>query len=119
MWNAAKAKELASRLLDAVNAHDVERIVACYAEDAELESPVVVTMMNEPSGKIRGREALRTYFKKGIAQYPYMSMHLIQAAYGVNSITAWYVNHQGSRTNTYLELDAEGKVTRNVTHYNE
>ncbi|HUS25140.1 MAG TPA: nuclear transport factor 2 family protein [Candidatus Binatia bacterium] len=118
MLDAAKAKDLATRWLQAANTHNVDAILSFYAEDAVLESPVVVKMLNEPSGAIRGLPALRDYFTKGVATYPHMSMQLIESAYGVSSITAWYVNHRGTRTSAYLELGADGKITRNVTHYN-
>lgn len=117
MLNATQAKDIASRWLQAANTHDIESIMAFYADDAVLESPVVVKLMNEPSGRIRGRDALRDYFTKGMSAYPHMSLHLIESAYGVSSITAWYVNHKGTRTTAYLELDGAGKILRNVTHY--
>ena len=119
MLNALKAKDLATRWLQAANTHDIEKILSFYAQDAELESPVVVKLMNEPSGRIRGMDKLREYFTKGFAAYPHMSLHLIEAAWGLFSITAWYANHRGTRTSAYLELDASGKIRRNVSHYNE
>lgn len=118
MLNAVEAKDLAGRWLQAANTHDIDKIMSFYADDAELESPVVVKMMNEPSGKIRGKAALRSYFEKGVAAYPHMSLHLIEAAYGVSSITAWYANHKGTRTSAYLELNSAGKISRNISHYN-
>jgi len=118
MLNAEEAKDLATRWLQAANTHNIDQIMSFYADDAELESPVVVKLMNDPSGKIKGQAALRAYFEKGVAAYPHMSLHLIETAYGVSSITAWYVNHKGTRTSAYLELNSAGKITRNITHYN-
>lgn len=117
--NAIEAKDLASRWLQAANTHDVDKIMTFYAENAELESPVVVKLLQEPSARIRGQKALRDYFAKGVTAYPHMSLHLIETACGHSSITAWYVNHKGTRTCAYLELDSSGKITRNVTHYSE
>lgn len=119
MLNAIQAKDLVTRWLQAANNHDVDGIMSFYAADAELESAVVVKLMNEPSGRIKGHDVLRAYFTNAMAAYPHMSLHLIESAWGVSSITAWYVNHKGTRTNAYLELNAAGKITRNVTHYTE
>ena len=119
MWNATQAKDLVTRWLEAANTHDVEKILSFYADTAELESPVVVTLLKEPSGRIKGKQALREYFSKGVTAYPHMSLQLIEAAWGVSSVTAWYANHKGTRTSAYLELDGTGKITRNVTHYNQ
>src|SRR5690242_874566 len=41
------------RLLAATNAHDVEAIVACFAEDYTLESPI------HPARSSRGKEQVR------------------------------------------------------------
>lgn len=117
--NATQAKDLAKRWLDAANNHDVEAILTFYSSDAVLESPVVTKLMNEPSGRIQGQAALRSYFTQAFKAFPFMSLQMIDAAWGVSSVAAWYVNQRGSRTSAYLEVDAQGKITRNVTHYNE
>lgn len=117
MLNPNQAKDLVTRWLQAASSRDVAQIVSFYSADAELESPVVIQLMSVPSGRIRGQAALHDYFSKGIAAYPHMSMHLIEAAVGVSSVTVWYANHKGTRTSAYLEIDGAGKITRNVTHY--
>lgn len=117
MLNPTQAKDIVARWLQAASSHDVDQIVSFYAADAELESPVVIQLLNEPSGRIKGQAALHDYFSKGLAAYPHMSMHLIDAAVGIGSVTVWYANHKGTRTSAYLEIDAAGKIRRNVTHY--
>jgi ketosteroid isomerase-like protein len=112
---AWEATEFATRWLDAANSHDINKIMSFYAQDAELISPVVQEELKEPSGRIRGQAALRAYFDSGIKTY---SLHLIEAAAGVSSLTAWYANNKGTRTSAYLELGPDGKITRNVIHYN-
>jgi hypothetical protein len=114
--NAVQARDLVTRWLEAANSHDIDRIMAFYAPDAVLESPVVVETLNEPSGRISGSKALRAYFSSGLAAYRLL---LVDVALGVSSINAWYVNQKGSRTSAYLEIGADGKITRNVTHYSE
>jgi ketosteroid isomerase-like protein len=114
--NAIQAKDLVSRWLDAANSHNIDKIMAFYADDAELESPVVVETLKVASGRIRGEAALRAYFSQGLGSY---RLHLVDVAVGVSSISAWYVNQKGSRTSAYLEIDASGKIARNVTHYSD
>lgn len=110
-----QAKDYATRWLAAANTHDLEKIMAFYAPDAVIESPVVVELLKIPSGRIKGEAAIRSYFGTGLSNY---SLHLIESAAGVNSLTAWYANNKGTRTSAYLEIDANGKITRNVSHYN-
>ena len=117
--NATQAKDLATRWLNAANNHDVNAIMTFYSEDAILESPVVTKLMNEPSGRIKGHEQIRKYFTEAMKAFPYMSLQMIDVAWGVASFSAWYVNQRGSRTSAYCEVDRNGKITKNVTHYNE
>lgn len=111
--NAIEAKDFVSRWLQAANSHDIDQIMAFYADDAELESPVVVDSLKEPTGRIKGAAAIRAYLGKSITSF---NLHLIESAWGVSSITAWYVNNKGTRTSAYLEI-SDGKITRNVNHY--
>lgn len=113
--NPQQAKDYAARWLAAANTHELEKIMAFYSPDAEVESPMVVELLKVPDGRIKGEAAIRSYFGAGLSKY---NLHLIEAAAGVNSITAWYANHKGTRTSAYLEINAEGKITRNVSHYN-
>jgi hypothetical protein len=117
--NAAQAKDFATRYLEAANSHSVDRIMAFYAPDGELESRLVVNLMGEPSGKIKGWDVLHDYFTKFVSKYSYMSLQLIESAWGLGSITIWFANQIGGRTSMYLELDSSGKITRNVVHYND
>lgn len=112
--NAADAKSFISRWLAAANSHDIDQLMAFYADDAELESPVVVDSLHLPNGRIKGAEAIRAYLGKSISTF---NLHLIESAWGVSSITAWYVNSKGTRTSAYIELGSDGKITRNVNHY--
>lgn len=114
--NAAEAKNFVSSWLEAANSHDLERIMAFYAPDAEIESPMVVSAFNVPNGRIKGEAAIRKYFGQSVTKY---NMQLIESAVGVSSITAWYANNRGTRTSAYIELGPDGKITRNVSHYNE
>jgi len=52
--------------LTAWNAHDLERILAHYSEDAELISPFVAKLTGRSEGVLRGKAALRDYFARGL-----------------------------------------------------
>lgn len=119
MLTSTQAREFAQRWLQGVGSHDVNQMVSFYTPDAQLESPAVVKLLGEPSGRIQGHERLRAFFSKALTTYPHMNMQLIEASIGISSITVWYANHRGTRTSACLELDAAGKIRRNLTHYSE
>ena len=49
---------------------DLEAVLAVYAADATLESPLVNTLLKSESGIVSGREALRHFFGVIIASTP-------------------------------------------------
>jgi ketosteroid isomerase-like protein len=53
----------------ALAAHDVDALVACYAPDAVLESPVVAHIQGTP-GVCRGHEQLRPFLADVVARTP-------------------------------------------------
>jgi uncharacterized protein (TIGR02246 family) len=54
---------------EALAAHDAEALVACYAPDAVLESPVVAHLRGTP-GVRRGHEELRPFLHEVVARTP-------------------------------------------------
>lgn len=66
-----RAVERVYRLWDeALGAKDVERAVALYAPDVELESPLVRHLLKSASGVVAGREALRDFIRVVFARTP-------------------------------------------------
>jgi hypothetical protein len=116
MLSASRANEVIKKWIDAANKKDVEGVMQLYTIDPEVESPVIVDLMKEPSGRLRGKEKLRAYITKAFS-LPAVSWHLIDSAWGVSSLSARYVNHKGTISITYMELDALGKIKRHVNHF--
>jgi ketosteroid isomerase-like protein len=64
MITANHAQELARHWVRAWNAHDLDEILSHYREDVVLVSPVAARILEDPSGTVVGKEALRAYFKR-------------------------------------------------------
>ena len=58
--NEDKARILAARWIDSWNRHDLELILSHYTDDVVLFSPVAARLLQDPSGEVRGKAALRT-----------------------------------------------------------
>lgn len=57
---------------------DTEGLLRLYAEDAELESPLVPAILDDhPDGVLRGHDALRRFFAEGARRRP-------------NDLVRWY-----------------------------
>lgn len=69
------------RLVQATNAHDIERLVACFAEDYALDAPA------HPERSFRGTEQVRSNWTRIFAGVPDISARLLRSA--VAGDTAW------------------------------
>jgi len=112
-----EAWNLANHWVAAWNAHDLEMIMMHYEEAIELTSPAAAQLLGKPDGKVTGKAKLRAYFQRGLEAYPELRFHLEDVLWGVNSVVLYYANQKGTRTAEFMELSADGKVTRVVANY--
>lgn len=113
-----EAWKLANGWITAWNAHDLELILAHYDDEVELTSPVAAQLLGTADGKVVGKTDLRTYFRRGLAAYPELQFRLEDVLWGWNSVVLYYTNQKGTRTAEFMELSADGKVSRVVANYN-
>lgn len=110
------AAAFAQEWVSAWNAHDLERILAHYADDFEMSSPVIAQIMNEPSGRLRGKAAIRAYWAKALAAHPDLHFERIDTFAGANSVTVLYRGHRGTSAEVFW-FDDRGLVYRAAAHY--
>ena len=70
MLREDQAREFADHWVKAWNSHDLDRIMSHYEDDVVLVSPVAAKMLGDPSGRVAGKTALRSYFERGLEMYP-------------------------------------------------
>jgi len=117
MLEEGQARELAEHWVKAWNSHDLDRIMARYADDVVLISPVAAKILGDPSGRVSGKTALRAYFARGLEVYPNLRFELLDLMWGLESVVLYYVNQKGSKTGEYMEIGPTGKVTKVVANY--
>lgn len=98
------------------NSHNLDNILAHYSEDFEMTSPIILQLMNEPSGTLKGKAAVRAYWAKALAKIPDLHFELLYTCVGINSVVVCYKGHRGVSAEV-LQFDADGKVTRAYAHY--
>src|SRR5690349_6814968 len=98
------------------NDRDLEAILAHYADDIELSSPLVVHVLGEASGVVCGKERLRDYFGRVLAAFPGKhELSLLDVFQGVASIIVHFqVN--GASGAELMELNDDGIVRRAIAH---
>jgi ketosteroid isomerase-like protein len=72
---------MVDRLLRATNAHDVDAVAGCFAEDYENETPV------HPARGFRGREQVRRNWEQIFAFVPDLQAEVLRRA--IDGDTAW------------------------------
>ena len=118
MLDEQRAREFAGAWVQAWNAHDLDRIMTHYEDDVVLVSPVAARILDDPTGTVTGKAALRSYFRRGLDVYPNLTFELLDVMWGLTSVVLYYVNQKGSRTGEYMEFGPTGKVSRVVANYN-
>ena len=110
------AARFAADWIDAWNAHDLERILAHYTHDFEMASPVITQLMSEPSGRLKGKDAIRSYWAQAIARNPALRFELLDVLAGAASVVIVYRGQRGLSAEVFW-FDAAGKVERAAAHY--
>ncbi len=117
MLTEDKARKLSTYWIEAWNSHDLDEIMSHYGEAVVLVSPIAAKILNEPSGTVKGKNALREYFKKGLEVYPNLKFDLIDVMWGLSSVVLYYVNQKGTKSGEFMEIDSTGKIIRVVANY--
>lgn len=117
MLSEKQANEIAADGIDAWNSGDIDRIISHYEEAIEFTSPVIVQLLGDESGQLRGKENVKSYLLKGLATYPTLKFELIEVLSGISSLVIYYANHRGSHTAESMEIGSSGKVVRVVANY--
>ena len=92
------------------NSHDLERVLALYAEDSEMTSDKIPALGFDVSGTLRGKDRLRAYWSKALQLLPNLHFDLIDTYVSPDSVVVFYQNERGSRICEYLRLNDAGKI---------
>ena len=68
----AEAQEFALEWIAAWNSHDLDRILTHYADDVEVTSPLVETVLGPGKVTVRGKAALRAYWRQARPRGSYL-----------------------------------------------
>ena len=113
----AEAQEFAQEWIAAWNSHDLDRILEHYADDVEVTSPLLETVMGPGRVTIKGKAAAREYWSAGLSKYPDLHFRLFRAYAGPSSLVLHYQSVQGLIGAECLEFDTAGLVRRVLAHY--
>lgn len=110
------AAAFARSWVEAWNAHDLERVLSHFTEDAVFTSPVAAQLLPETGGVLEGRSAIRAYWQVGLDRIPDLRFTVEQVYVGIDLIVINYRNHVGSLVCEVLHL-RDGLVARGAGTY--
>jgi len=112
----ATAQAFTEQWVRAWNAHDVEAVLAHFAEDVEFTSPVAARVVPESGGVVRGKEALRAYWNSALTRLPDLRFEIVATYVGVGTLVINYRNQLGGLVNEVLIFDGDLVVAGHGTY---
>ena len=110
------ADRFAAEWIESWNSHDLNRILAHYSDDFEMSSPFIATIAGEPSGKLKGKQAVGAYWAKALSLQPTLHFEKSATLVGANSVTLYYKGPRGMAAEV-LVFGPNRKVTEAFAHY--
>jgi ketosteroid isomerase-like protein len=103
--------------VDAWNRHDLDAIMAHYADDVQFVASTVVVRWDRADGTLRGKDELREQFSRGLALVPELHFDLEDVLLAPNGYAVIYRRENGNRVIDSVQLDAEGRAARVHAYY--
>ena len=115
--DAARLTALGRDWIAAWNSHDLERVLALYAEDSEMTSDKIPLLGFDASCTLRGKHRIREYWSLALQRIPNLHFELIDLYVSPDSLVVFYRNERGHKICEYLRVDADGKIRQGSANH--
>ena len=105
MLDRAAAQAFVESWLQAWNNHDLEAALSHFADDVVFTSPVAARIIEGSDGIIRGKAALREYWREGLRRIPDLHFDLLGIYVGQSTLVINYRNQSGGLVSEVLTFD--------------
>lgn len=114
----AFAARFAASWFTAWNAHELDAMMAHYADGIQHSSPFIARYNGDPAcAPLVGKAAVRAYFGRALQRNPTLRFDPMHVAVGVSTVLLVYRRMTGEVAAETFAFDAAGKVVRSVSHY--
>jgi len=103
-------RTLVTGWIESWNAHDLDGIMAHYADGVVFEANTVVTRWNRPDGRLHGAGELREHFRRGLDLAPSLHFSLEGVFTSPSGYAALYSRDNGNRVLDVVELNEDAKA---------
>ena len=92
-------KAIAQHWFDAFNAHDLEKLLALYSDNAQHYSPKLKIRQPETNGLIKGKDALRLWWQDSFERLPSLRYEPTRFIADEANIFMEYIRHVDGEDN--------------------
>lgn len=111
------AKQFAEAWIAAWNSHEIEAIMAHYAEGIVFSSPFITMLKFNDTGVISNKHDLQRYFEIGLKAYPDLYFDLQGIYTGINTVAVHYKSVNNRVAVEVFELNEAGKAVKVYCNY--
>jgi predicted SnoaL-like aldol condensation-catalyzing enzyme len=86
-------KQIALKWFEAFNEHNLEKLLLLYDDNAQHYSPKLKVRLPETKGLIKGKEALRSWWKDAFDRLPTLQYEVIKLTADDEQVFMEYVRH--------------------------
>ena len=86
-------KKIALKWFEAFNAHDLEKLLSLYNDNAQHYSPKLKIRMPETQGLIKGKQALREWWKDAFDRLPSLQYEVVKLTADDEQVFMEYIRH--------------------------
>lgn len=91
--SAQNNKQIATKWFEAFNAHDLEKLLSLYDDHAQHYSPKLKDRLPETLGLIKGKQALREWWKDAFDRLPSLQYEVIKLTADDEQVFMEYIRH--------------------------
>lgn len=99
------------------NSHNLEDILSQYADDIEITTPMIAMATGGKESSLKGKEAVREYWRKALDKFPDLHFELIHSTAGVDSVALFYKSIMDKHAVEVMFFNEDGKISRMYAHY--
>jgi hypothetical protein len=110
------ADNFCAEWIAAWNSHNLANILAHYSDDFEMSSPYIAQIGAEPSGVLKGKQAIAEYWSKALSRNPTLHFEHHATLIGTESLVIYYRGARGMAAEIFF-FETTGKVYKAAAHY--
>lgn len=101
---SSEVQSFATHWLEAWNTRDLEAILEHFTDDVVFTSPLAQRILEGSNGIVRGKDALRAYWREGLDRSPELHFEIEAIYQGVDTLVINYRNQSRNMINEVLRF---------------